>query len=128
MECNNAVKHVAVMFLLISMLATYADANPNQPSLMKGIVQAPGEAVQTQVWEAYSKIPLSFEANLGQTTSQVKFLARGSGYTLFLTASEAVLSLRGAMPGEDREWSSGPLHERWTMFPAPLWPRRGQAE
>jgi hypothetical protein len=36
-----------------------------------------------------------FEANHGQTDRQVKFLSRGSGYTLFLTPTEAVLALRG---------------------------------
>jgi hypothetical protein len=43
--------------------------------------------------EAYGKLPLSFEANVGQTDSQVKFLARGDGYGLFLTPTEAVLAL-----------------------------------
>jgi len=42
-------------------------------------------------------LPLFFEPNQGQTDSQVKFLARGTGYGLFLTANEAVLELqRGA--------------------------------
>ena len=36
---------------------------------------------------------MSFEANKGQTDEKVKFLSRGSGYTLFLTSTEAVLSL-----------------------------------
>ena len=31
----------------------------------------------------YGKLPLSFEANWGQSDSQVKFLSRGRGYTLF---------------------------------------------
>jgi CSLREA domain-containing protein len=44
--------------------------------------------------EAYGRLPLSFEANEGQTAPQVKFLARGNGYNLFLTPTEAVLSLR----------------------------------
>ncbi|HXJ96314.1 MAG TPA: choice-of-anchor D domain-containing protein [Terriglobia bacterium] len=43
--------------------------------------------------EQYAKLPLSFEANLGQTDPQVKFLSRGSGYTLFLTKRDAVLTL-----------------------------------
>lgn len=43
--------------------------------------------------EAYGRLPIGFEANQGQTDSQVKFLARGSGYNLFLTPSEAVLVL-----------------------------------
>ncbi len=34
---------------------------------------------------AYGKLPLSFEANAGQADSQVKFLSRGTGYSLFLT-------------------------------------------
>jgi hypothetical protein len=41
--------------------------------------------------EAYDKLPLSFEANEGQTDSRVEFLSRGPGYTFFLTSSEAVL-------------------------------------
>jgi hypothetical protein len=42
---------------------------------------------------AYGQIPISFEANQGQTDPSVQFLARGSGYSLFLTSQEAVLSL-----------------------------------
>lgn len=43
----------------------------------------------------YGKLPLSFEANRGQTDTRVKFLSRGSGYDLFLTNDEAIFSLRG---------------------------------
>jgi len=39
-------------------------------------------------------IPLSFEANRGQTDPSVRFLSRGRGYTLFLTPGEAVLVLK----------------------------------
>jgi len=41
----------------------------------------------------YGKLPIYFEPNLGQTDSEVKFIARGSGVTTFLTATEAVFSL-----------------------------------
>jgi hypothetical protein len=41
----------------------------------------------------YGKIPLSFEPNKGQTDASVKFLSRGSGYSLFLTKDEVVLNL-----------------------------------
>jgi hypothetical protein len=50
--------------------------------------------------ESYGRLPLSFEANQGQTDSQVNFFSRGSGYSLFMTSSEAVLSLK---PGRDRQ-------------------------
>ena len=43
---------------------------------------------------AFARLPLSFEANKGQTDASVKFLARGRGYTLFLTPKEAVLALQ----------------------------------
>lgn len=39
-------------------------------------------------------MPLQFEANHGQVDTQVKFLARGKGYTLFLTPSESVIVLQ----------------------------------
>ena len=48
----------------------------------------------------YGQLPLSFEANQGQTDAQVQFLAHGQGYTLFLTAREAVFNFRPpAAPG-----------------------------
>ncbi|MEK9142842.1 MAG: PKD domain-containing protein, partial [Nitrospirota bacterium] len=40
-------------------------------------------------------MPLQFEANHGQVDDQVKFLARGKGYTLFLTPTESVMVLTG---------------------------------
>jgi uncharacterized repeat protein (TIGR01451 family) len=39
-------------------------------------------------------LPMFFEANQGQTDPRVKFLSRGRGYGLFLTADEAVLELQ----------------------------------
>ena len=57
--------------------------------------------------DMYGKLPLSFEANHGQTDPQVKFLSHGPGYALFLTANEAVLSLQKnaqhEMPNEKRK-------------------------
>jgi len=43
---------------------------------------------------AYGQLPLSFEANKGQTAPQVQFLSRGPAHELFLTSTEAVLALR----------------------------------
>jgi hypothetical protein len=43
---------------------------------------------------SYARLPLSFEANEGQTDQRVKFLARGRGYGLFLTGNEAVLEVQ----------------------------------
>src|SRR5262249_27978599 len=42
----------------------------------------------------FGRLPPAFEANVGQTDAQVRFLSRGPGAALFLTDTEAVLSLR----------------------------------
>src|SRR5438132_11566792 len=54
------------------------------------------QATKQQVLVAYGRLPLSFEANQGQTDPQVRFLSRGSGYTLFLTPTDGVLTLTTA--------------------------------
>ncbi|WP_058185964.1 DUF7948 domain-containing protein [Terracidiphilus gabretensis] len=48
----------------------------------------------------YDKLPLGFEPNVGQTSSQVQWLARGLEYTLFLSGRDAVLELNKATSGE----------------------------
>jgi fibronectin type 3 domain-containing protein len=56
---------------------------------------------QALALQALGQQPLSFEVNEGQTDRRVRFLSRGSGYTLFLTGSEAVLRL--PTRGSDRK-------------------------
>ncbi len=48
----------------------------------------------------YGKLPLRFERNRGQSAAEVEYLSRGRNYTLFLTGSEAVLSLRQPSHGK----------------------------
>jgi len=55
--------------------------------------QLPGVQHDHLALKSYGKLPLSFEANVGQTNPDVKFLSRGRGYTLFLTDSQATLKL-----------------------------------
>jgi len=50
----------------------------------------------TGVDPAFGKIDLAFERNEGQVDRQVKFLARTSGYSLFLTENEAVMNFTGS--------------------------------
>ena len=51
------------------------------------------------IHDSYGRLPLSFEQNRGQVDREVKFLSRGSGYTLFLTPTEAVLALNARAQG-----------------------------
>jgi hypothetical protein len=61
---------------------------------------------KARVRRAHSRLPLRFEANVGQVDSQVKFYARGSGYNLFLTPTEAVLTLRNEKSKGDADLQS----------------------
>jgi VCBS repeat-containing protein len=47
----------------------------------------------------YLSTPLTFEENTGQTDEQVDFMARGSGYSVFLTEGDAVLLLQEGNTG-----------------------------
>jgi hypothetical protein len=90
---------LVVFSLCLLIVATALIAIP-KPIIGKSIAsrdqgaRAP-QAANPRIVESYGKLPLSFEANEGQTGSQVKFISRGNGYSLFLTSTEAVLSLQG---------------------------------
>lgn len=57
------------------------------------IANAASTGIKTNA--TYGKLPLSFEANQGQIDPNAKFLARGAGYSLFLTDTGAVLAFSG---------------------------------
>ena len=56
--------------------------------------QAFAKAQAAKINRDFGKIPLHFESNQGQTDPQVKFLSLGPGYGLFLTPTEAVMTLQ----------------------------------
>ena len=64
---------------------------------------------------------VTFEANQGQTDEQVDFLSQGHGYTIFLTAKEAVLRLAGATDLGSESPTSSVVRMRWVdAQPDPL--------
>jgi Beta-propeller repeat/Domain of unknown function DUF11 len=94
-----------------------ADNNGTQPGAQRAL-PAKSSSVKSVSSKSFSSgsssstsmsVPLFFEPNQGQTDPQVKFLARGSGYGLFLTADEAVLHLQPK--------AAGPEHS--TLSPQP---------
>ncbi len=56
--------------------------------------QRPAQVAQSS--SSYAQLPLTFEENQGQVNPQVKFLARGKGYTAFLSSEGIALSLRSS--------------------------------
>jgi hypothetical protein len=105
-------------------------SSANAPSRPAAVVNDSSRRIppasQARLLEAYGRLPLSFEFNQGQTDPRVKFLSRGSGYSLFLTSDEAVLTLSKGSPqsrnGSDQargrlSTAGGPLQP--AVFKAP---------
>lgn len=96
------VSFFAISALLVLLLPTWAD---NSDLLgHEGIRSASatthlppiGKAGKARLVSSYGKLPLSFEPNQGQASDVVKYLSRGSSYSLFLARDAAVLALRGS--------------------------------
>lgn len=73
-------------------------------SATQQVAAAPFGNKAVSVTQSFAKLPLAFEPNQGQGDGRVLFLSRNPGYSLFLTAQEAVVSLRGA---------AQPVHIAW---------------
>src|SRR5262245_46435955 len=78
-------RHCFVLLVLV-VFANCAAAQTDRG----GQVSQPGQ----KGLSGYDKLPLSFAANVGQSDSRVKFLARDTGLSLFLTEDEAVVVLK----------------------------------
>jgi uncharacterized repeat protein (TIGR01451 family) len=76
-------------------------------------------AVAARLSTSYGKLPISFEVNQGQTDGSVQFLARGSGYMLFLTPGEAVLSLHAPRVNGDGGSVAGAKASQQATTPPP---------
>src|SRR5271154_1385081 len=89
---------LGVVFLSGSFTVV-AQAGPALEAASQPSTMAPAVAAN------YGRLPLSFEANQGQSDPRVRFTSRGNGYSLFLTDSEAVLALsrkEGGKGGEQK--------------------------
>ncbi len=70
------------------------------------------ESFKQRAFKVYSQVPLRFEINHGQTKPSFDFLSRGADYALFLSPSEAVLSLPGSHRKASRKMNNnGRLQE-----------------
>jgi hypothetical protein len=97
------MKRIFPIWLLLYLATTFlwSQSNPIPRINQSAKLVVPSSASQTdpkaqaRILDSYGKLPLSFEANHGQSDRRVKFLSRTGGYTLFLTGDEAVFTLRG---------------------------------
>jgi len=95
--------------MLFSVIAALYALSPRSKAAAKAaaVPAKPDSETRARVVKAYGRLPLSFEQNQGQTDPRVKFVARGAGYTLFLTSNGAALELMppqaGRRPGSRLE-------------------------
>ena len=101
-----AIAGGGVMFLATRAQDAHAlnlDANKSQAPAMtaeqRGRVRASLDA-----------LPLAFEANQGQADPQVKYTARGNGYSVFLTGSDAVFAISSAKHPPEQQSRTGHAH------------------
>src|SRR5256884_3108009 len=78
--------------------------------ILAAFVFPAGAATDARVSESYGKLPLHFEANRGQTDKAVRFVSRGPGYSVYLTAGEAVLVLARPNPDEKKRDAQTPVN------------------
>jgi hypothetical protein len=105
------MKLISALYLVLLAalpLAGQSSANWRTPVLSPEVSKA-SPHVEKSVLETYGKLPLAFEANQGQTDPQVKFVSRGAGYNLFLTRTEAVLTLHKASRQESKSLTARSL-------------------
>lgn len=91
---GRGVAAVSALALLVSgsVAATWFIADQRKAD-QTSASRKPNEAEKAAITQSFLGLPLSFEANKGQTDRVVDFISRGAGQTLFLTKSEAVFSL-----------------------------------
>ncbi|HVA91472.1 MAG TPA: SBBP repeat-containing protein, partial [Chloroflexota bacterium] len=75
-----------------------ATDSPTPSATVSGTASPTPSPAASAVAAAYDQVPLQFEPNRGQADPRVAYLAHGPGYTVYLTASEAVLSLYPPAP------------------------------
>jgi hypothetical protein len=110
------------LVVILLMLSGFIIATPpGHGRFSPAVVYAAQNHARATIRQSYGRLPLSFEANQGQTDARVKYLARGPGYALFLTATEAVLVLHAAPPSA----TATPAHDRAGAAAAAA-TRRGQ--
>jgi hypothetical protein len=85
----------------LSEMPWMLDLNPSPPGQPVVSVPLPGGTMRVD--RSFGPSPLAFERNDGQVDAEAKFLARGPGYHLFLTQTEAVMVLNAARTREGAE-------------------------
>jgi hypothetical protein len=97
------LNRVIIIALITCAILSLLPDRIHNPLLNRNVIYSYSSSIQdkqkidqpmrARIEQAYGKLPMRFEANEGQADARVKFMARGAGYTVFLTGDEAVMQL-----------------------------------
>ncbi|MDX6384443.1 MAG: hypothetical protein QOK48_2016, partial [Blastocatellia bacterium] len=92
----NRLRNILFLLVLIALVGVAAPFIIRRTAASRRSDQTPSllPSSQKNIARNYGELALSFERNDGQTSSEARFISRGPGYDLFLTATGAVLNLR----------------------------------
>lgn len=86
----------AVALLAVTRLDSRTQRTHSPATVPAATTKTATAEQRSQVRASLGALPLAFEANEGQSDPRVKYLARGNGYTLFLTANDAVFAVHSS--------------------------------
>ena len=95
------LRHAAALVALVLACTPSDPSKDGSPGRDAGM--APGSPDPDGLF----RVPLAFVPNRGQTHPDVRFIARGLGYTFFLSADETVFSIQGTPSTESKAGSRG---------------------
>jgi uncharacterized repeat protein (TIGR01451 family) len=125
--CHRRVRIVTMGLLLLTTMIAFLTAPSSQAvvgnagqqdeqNVLHGAAAASTEDSRKAVSAAYGNLPLSFEANGGQTDAAVRFVSRTDGSTVFLTPTGAVLRLQTVHKQAGRHANEGPFRTSVTAI------------
>jgi hypothetical protein len=115
-KCLNCAALIAVL-ACFSVDCVQVWSKPKEPTKISTTEARKSEQqrlleVKTSERVSGEKLPLQFEENKGQADPAVQFISRGAGYTLFLTANEAVFVLTHQKPSTTGLAQRSPYSQR----------------
>src|SRR5260221_3770843 len=117
MKCVNFLRNTLATLAFLALLLIASPQGISGNTAKDGGAGASATTKQHLI-ETYGKLPLSFEANAGQTSDEVQFLSRGSGYVLFLTkGGEATLVLKDSAGKEKPKRPADALKSKFKAPP-----------
>ncbi|MGC2162987.1 MAG: hypothetical protein WA634_13815, partial [Silvibacterium sp.] len=87
MNARIALRILAALCFGLTTIAIHPQSASHSKS------QQANRSIPAAVMASYGKLPLSFEPNLGQSSSNVQWLARGPESTLFLSGNDATVQI-----------------------------------